>query len=128
MLSEERIIEIRKKQVGRYGSCDVAKPYSDTIAFARALEAELLSGAGEDARRLDFLDACNLRLNQHYGTNYGWKVVLSPNVTRLMTTRRPADSGYVADVDVHDSQAHGPNSVRAAIDAALSTIEGQEGE
>jgi hypothetical protein len=99
------------------------------FAYVRDLEAKvrLLSGAGEDAKRLDFLDACNLRLNQHYGTNYGWKVVLSPNVTRLMTTRRPADSGYVADVDVHDSQAHGPNSVRAAIDAALSTIEGQEG-
>jgi hypothetical protein len=72
-----------------------------------------------DAEMLDWLDSNNRALNEHYGTTYGWAVVLSPNVTRVMTERRPADSGHVADVDVHDSRARGHNSIRAAISAAM---------
>lgn len=73
-----------------------------------------------DAEMLDWLDAHNIALNAHYGTNYGWKVVRSPNVTRVMTECRPVDGGHLADVDLHDSQARGFTSVRAAIRAAMA--------
>lgn len=47
-LTDEQIIAIRKAQVGRYSACDVTKPYSDSIAFARAILAALpTGGAGE---------------------------------------------------------------------------------
>lgn len=72
-----------------------------------------------DTQMLDWLDGRNRALNNRYGTEYGWEVVLSPNVTRVMTKRQPADSGYVADVDVHDSRAHGHTSVRTAITEAM---------
>jgi hypothetical protein len=36
-LTEVEIIAVRKAHVGRYGQCDVTKPYSDSIAFAQAI-------------------------------------------------------------------------------------------
>ena len=66
----------------------------------------------EDSRRLDWLDSLNRRLNAHYQTTYQWKLVLSPNVVRLMSGR--------FDIDLHDSDAKGVASCRAAIDAALA--------
>lgn len=70
----------------------------------------------EDSARLDWLDGLNVALNRHYGTTYRWKLVLSPNVVRLMSG--PAGSGYVAAVDLHDSDARGVPSCRQAIDEA----------
>lgn len=36
-MTDEEIIAIRKKQVGRKGSLKTLEPYSDSIAFARAI-------------------------------------------------------------------------------------------
>ena len=46
-LTEEEIVAVRKSQVGRYGSVDPAKPYSDSIAFARAIERAHGIGGGK---------------------------------------------------------------------------------
>lgn len=89
-----------------------------------ALESERQAHAAEverlraDAERLDFLDSLNRALNTQYGTTYQWKLVLSPNVVRLMAGRH--DKGYIGDIDLHDSDAHGSASCRAAIDQAIA--------
>ncbi|WP_367394531.1 hypothetical protein [Cupriavidus sp. Agwp_2] len=72
----------------------------------------------EDAKRLDFLDGLNHRLNEHYGTVYGWELILSPNIVRLMNG--PGGRGHLAAIDLNDSKARGAKSCRAAIDAAMS--------
>jgi hypothetical protein len=72
----------------------------------------------DDTARLDWLDRMNAALNQRYGTSYGWELILSPNVVRLMT-HKPPITGYVTGVDLNDSRARGLPSCRAAIDAAM---------
>ena len=88
-----------------------------TPANVLALIAEVRK-LREDAARLDWLDTMNANLNRHYGTTYQWKVILSPNITRLMTGRQWA--GYVGDVDLNDAQCGSDTSAscRDAIDAA----------
>lgn len=76
-----------------------------------ALEREL-AVAKVDTARLDFLDTCNAALNSHFGTKYHWRLILNHNVTRLMLGHQ--------DVDLHDSDANGLPSCRAAIDEMLS--------
>lgn len=70
----------------------------------------------EDKARLDFLDACNQRLNSTYGTSYGWKMVMNHNVNRLMT-------GHHLDVDLNDFEGFGAKSCRQAIDAEMRRVE-----
>lgn len=38
-MTDRNIIEVRKAQVGRYGTVDPTKPYADSVAFARAIIA-----------------------------------------------------------------------------------------
>jgi|GEM_PF-6376152 hypothetical protein len=81
-----------------------------------ALEAEN-ARLREDKDRLDFLDACNQRLNSTCGTSYGWKMVVNHNVNRLMT-------GHHLDVDLNDFEGFGAKSCRQAIDAERRRVEG----
>lgn len=67
-----------------------------------------------DKDRLDFLDRCNDRLNAIYGTSYSWSLILNHNVNRLML-------GHML-VDLHDSDARGFPSCRAAIDAEIRRV------
>lgn len=87
----------------------------------------LLTSLAADGQRLDFLDRCNAALNRHYGTNYGWKLIRSPNVVRLMSQASTA-SGYLSDIDLHDSDGsvNKHKSCRDAIDQALSQPEQRE--
>jgi hypothetical protein len=73
-----------------------------------------------DAKRLDWLDSLNATLNRRYGTTYGWRLVLSPNIVRLMSEKPPVSGGFVADIDLNDAEARGFTSCRAAIDAAMA--------
>lgn len=52
LLSNERIIEIRKAQQGRYGSAGLA-PYADSIQFARAIESAVADSAISRIRELE---------------------------------------------------------------------------
>ena len=100
---------------------------SDLIEFARALlhrsqpVAVVPAEQAEDSAMLDWLDSMNRALNDFHGTKYGWKVVLSRHVTRVISERK--SHGCIADIDVDDSHAHAPNSIRAAIRAAMSNRE-----
>ncbi len=81
-----------------------------------------------DSERLDFLDQMNATLNARHGTNYGWQLILSPQIVRLMAGTHAG--GYVGDIDLNDS--HGGNaklpSCRAAIDAAMPVTHPQPAE
>ena len=84
-------------------------------AHWRAKLAEVLEEVNDaDTQRLDWLEERRLALNKHYGMVYGWKLVQSNNVTRLMLPN--------FEVDLHDSavtRTPGGTDVRAAIDAAM---------
>lgn len=82
--------------------------------------------ASADSARLDWLDARNASLNNHYGTNYGWRLILSPNVVRLMRDGHASVSGYLTDIDLHDSEGgtRKARSCRDAIDAAMKDSKG----
>lgn len=90
-----------------YIRMDELRALRDLVSFA-APPAEDIT----DKDRLDFLDRCNLRLNERYGTNYRWELILNHNVTRLML-------GGLLVVDLNDSAALGLASCRAAIDARI---------
>ncbi|SOE85639.1 hypothetical protein SAMN05446935_6112 [Burkholderia sp. YR290] len=100
--------------------CDKANVSTAAAELERLLAAPVDSAMAKDAERLDWLDRMNAALNRHYGTTYQWKVILSPNITRLMTGRQWA--GFVGDIDLNDAQC-GTGSfqnVRQAIDAAIA--------
>jgi hypothetical protein len=94
-------------------------------ANIRKLKAEL-EAAAADKRRLDFLDSLNARLNEHYGTTFGWKLILSPNIVRLLSGNHRR--GYVGDIDLNDANygLASFDSCRKAIDAALAQRQGEE--
>lgn len=89
---------------------------AELVARAEKAEAENVR-LRADKERLDWLDSLNAKLNTHYGTSYGWKFIISLNVVRLMSKHDHWGNGYVADLDLHDSAAHGV-SVREAIDVS----------
>lgn len=72
-----------------------------------------------DSERLDYLDRLNAGLNRHYGTDYGWQLILSPNIVRLMSG--PGGRGHCAAIDLNDSKARGGKSCRAVIDDAMKS-------
>lgn len=74
-----------------------------------------LEAAERDTARLDFLDTCNARLNDRYGTSYKWKLILNHNVNRLMLEDMNVD---LADMDVN-----GKASCRGAIDEEIARID-----
>lgn len=69
----------------------------------------------EDKARLDWLEKQRTALNAHTGSRYGWQLVQSHLVNRLMLPT--PEVGEMAGVDLHDT---GPmaDDVRAAIDRA----------
>ncbi len=56
----------------------------------------------KDRDRLDFLDTMNKKLNDFYKTNYGWCLILSPNVVRLLS-EASGEQGYCGAIDLNDS-------------------------
>lgn len=75
------------------------------------------NAAHPDTVRFDWLDSMNAALNKHNNTVYRWKLVLSPNVVRLMAGAQA--KGFVGDLDLNDANVHGHASCRAAIDEAM---------
>lgn len=69
-----------------------------------------------DRARLDWLEKQRVALNAHCGTSYGWEVVRSHLVNRLMF--RTPEITAMAGVDVNDTAAGGKD-VRTAIDDAM---------
>lgn len=68
-----------------------------------------------DTERLDWLDDCRKRLNAHCGSSYGWEVIRSHLVNRLMV--RTPEACAMAGIDVNDTGPRGKD-IRTAIDEA----------
>ncbi len=92
---------------------DVANALAEEAARALSAEVEALR---KDRERLNFLDRCNQRLNAHYGSDYGWELILNHNINRLLL-------GYGA-VDLNDACGGDKKlpSCRAAIDKEMERI------
>lgn len=93
-------------------------PTTSTIAMValelnKRLEAgnsPVIQDGSEDTKRLDWLDAQNKRLNEYYGTTYGWKFDANFQRNAMMLN----DSNYPV------------MTVRQAIDEAISAAPQQE--
>ena len=70
----------------------------------------VIPDCSEDTKRLDWLDAQNKRLNEYYGTTYGWKFDANFQRNAMMLN----DSNYPV------------MSVRQAIDEAIAAAPQQE--
>lgn len=79
----------------------------------------MVDEGARDGERLDFLDECNRKLNDFYGTTYAWEFILNHNVTRLMCGR---GRGGDIDVDLNDAEHLGLPSCRDAIDKKMAEI------
>lgn len=82
---------------------------SEIVELIRTLIAQREKAVAEDKERLDFLDRLNIALNEKYGTDYGWELVVTHLVNRLM-------SGDINRINLNDAKAHGFKSCREAID------------
>lgn len=87
--------------------------FAEAIILQRAIDI-LVYGAGnspvipdgsEDTKRLNWLDAQNKRLNEYYGTSYGWKfdanfqrnaMMLNDSNYPVMTVRQAIDEAIAA--------------------------------
>jgi len=87
-------------------------PESGSVQISKAEYDALI----KDKARLDYLNECNRRLNECYGTKYSWKLVQSHNVNRLMFKNLHPVSG---GVDLHDSHWKGFEDCRKAIDEVM---------
>lgn len=65
----------------------------------------VIPDGSEDTKRLDWLDAQNKRLNEYYGTSYGWKfdanfqrnaMMLNDSNYPVMTVRQAIDKAIAA--------------------------------
>lgn len=91
----------------------------DELVRERARRETEVADLQADKARLDFLDACNAALNAHYGTSYGWELILSHNITRLLLGEFWA--GEPRGLDLNDAAGGHAKlpSCRAAIDSKM---------
>lgn len=110
--------DLLRDAVERIQVLATAERERDEAMAALREKEERVKALEADKARLDFLDACNAALNGRYGTNYGWTLVLTHNVTRLML-------GRWMEVDLHDSEGGKAKlpSCRGAIDREMTRID-----
>lgn len=105
MLSEELIREIGADHE------DPCVCVTRLCGYVRRLE--------EDKTRLDWLELCRRRLNTACGSSYGWQVIQSHLVNRLMF--KTPEVCEMAGIDLNDT-GHPGTSIREAIDAARKSL------
>lgn len=78
---------------------------SPRIAESPSGNSPVIPDGSEDTKRLDWLDAQNKRLNEYYGTTYGWKfdanfqrnaMMLNDSNYPVMTVRQAIDEAIAA--------------------------------
>lgn len=91
-------------------------PKNDELTTTMLQGAELVNQPyklPDDTRRLDWLDAQNKRLNEYYGTTYGWKfdanfqrnaMMLNDSNYPVMTVRQAIDEAIAAAPQQEDPQ------------------------
>ena len=92
---------------------DPIKTHENMYELISHIREEAVEEYKKDRERLDFLDKCNQQLNKVYGTDYGWELILTHNVTRLMR-------GY-GEIDLNDQKGGNDKgkSCRDAIDKQM---------
>ena len=75
----------------------------------------------KDKERLDFLEDCHTKLNQKYGTDYGWEVIINHNVVRMMMNCQ----GGLKEIDLNDARGGNDKiqTCRRAIDKKIEEFE-----
>jgi hypothetical protein len=91
--------------------------YAATAGALAGMRLEL-AALREDKADLDWLEGLRVALNAHCGSSYGWEVVRSHLVNRLML--HTPELSAMAGVDVNDAATSGKD-IRAAIRAARGT-------
>lgn len=94
-----------------YACCIAADMWNACrAAMLQAGNSPVTPDGSEDTKRLDWLDAQNKRLNEYYGTSYGWKFDANFQRNAMMLN----DSNYPV------------MNVRQAIDEAIAEAPKQE--
>lgn len=78
-----------------------------------------------DRARLDFLEKAHIALNTHYGTDYGWELIINHNVVRFMSGHSfPRDDGYPG-IDLYDAKGGRDRhtTCRDALDKQMTAFE-----
>lgn len=107
----EKIAEITASQGYEYSinECICAASWWNACRAAMLQGADgnspVIPDGSEDTKRLDWLDAQNKRLNEYYGTSYGWKfdanfqrnsMMLNDSNYPVMTVRQAIDEAIAA--------------------------------
>jgi hypothetical protein len=104
----ELVNELRNIAVEYHGAQQLREHIAKAVRAAMQGKAEPVSNRDElqdDTRRLDWLDAQNMRLNEYYGTSYGWKfdanfqrnaMMLNDSNYPVMTVRQAIDEAIAA--------------------------------
>lgn len=106
-------------------------PQSKTDDGSVIIPADEYESLKKDKARLDWLDHCNRVINERSGNLYGWKVVVSPNVARLVNQSPRGRTPVREDqVDISDANALTPIdggvlSCRVALDRARAEQPGE---
>ncbi|HDV8258477.1 hypothetical protein [Enterobacter hormaechei] len=116
ILSETQAVISECNSRGVHGSVEVnARLFENVLMELLLHRAAMLQGAdgnspviqdgSEDTKRLDWLEAQNKRLNEYYGTTYGWKfdanfqrnaMMLNDSNYPVMTVRQAIDEAIAA--------------------------------
>lgn len=88
------------------GACRAAMLQDEPVKTANKLgNSPVIPDGSEDTKRLNWLDAQNKRLNEYYGTSYGWKfdanfqrnaMMLNDSNYPVMTVRQAIDEAIAA--------------------------------
>lgn len=86
-----------------HGNNPQSNAYRELLAYRR--NSPVIPDGSEDTKRLNWLDAQNKRLNEYYGTSYGWKfdanfqrnaMMLNDSNYPVMTVRQAIDEAIAA--------------------------------
>ncbi|ENZ8656296.1 hypothetical protein ACHBJW_001514 [Klebsiella aerogenes] len=89
-----------------WNACRAAMLQAEPVTTANKLgNSPVIPDGSEDTKRLNWLDAQNKRLNEYYGTSYGWKfdanfqrnaMMLNDSNYPVMTVRQAIDEAIAA--------------------------------
>lgn len=100
------VTEVDEAWACGFNACRAAMLQDEPVTTANKLgNSPVIPDASEDTKRLNWLDAQNKRLNEYYGTSYGWKfdanfqrnaMMLNDSNYPVMTVRQAIDEAIAA--------------------------------
>ncbi|EOE6915511.1 hypothetical protein ACKS9G_001962 [Cronobacter turicensis] len=108
---EQELRDVNERGCGYLFTVNPITPHADPRRVIKLYAEPPAPVVPDDTKRLDWLDAQNKRLNEYYGTYYGWKFDANFQRNAMMLN----DSNYPV------------MTVRQAIDEAMLAAPGKEG-